>query len=265
MATDLSIIIPAFDEAKRLEPFLRRIMAYGARSPHTTEVVVVDDGSRDGTAEVAASCAGGPVPLAVIRLARNRGKGYALKQGVLQARGEVCVFLDADGSVEPTEIDANLHYVREGGYQAFVGSRVLRDARQVLVTRWYRRLIGSVFNALVHTLLFRDIQDTQCGFKMFHREVARTLFARCVVPGYGFDVEMLYRARQLGYRIKEGPVSWRHVPGSKVNLVTDSLRMCVDILQVKFRSRREASGTRSLRTPPHARACGGTLHHEELQ
>jgi dolichyl-phosphate beta-glucosyltransferase len=240
MGIELSLIIPAFNEAQRLGPFLERVIAFGTRYPSTVEVLVVDDGSRDGTADLAASFAGGAVAVSVIRLERNHGKGYAVARGMLQAEGEICVLLDADGSVEPTEIDANLRYVQEEGYDLFVGSRVLRGADQVLVTRWHRRLIGSVLNAFVHALLRLGVRDTQCGFKMFSREAAHTLFALRLVDGYAFDIEVLCLARRLGYRIKEGPVSWRHVSGSKVNVATDSLRMLVSIFQVRSRDRRGA-------------------------
>lgn len=230
----LSIVIPAFNEGTRLGPFLQRVVAYGAHCPFAVQVIVVDDGSRDGTSDVAVSFAGGPVAVSVIRLARNHGKGYAVAQGMLRAEGEVCVMMDADGSALPTEIDANLHYLQEDGCDLFVGSRVRGMANQVVTRPPYRQFLTRVLNAWVRVVLSLEIRDTQCGFKMFRREVARTLFAHRRIDGFGFDLEVLYLAKQLGYRVKEGPISWRRMRGSKVNLLADSLRMLVNVFQVRY-------------------------------
>jgi 2-polyprenyl-3-methyl-5-hydroxy-6-metoxy-1,4-benzoquinol methylase len=151
----------------------------------------------------------------------------------LESRGSVGVFMDADGSTAPDEIERNLPYLTEKGFDAFIGSRVLQSEDQVLDVRFHRKVIGLVFNSLVQTMLFTDIQDTQCGFKMLKREVVQPLFSRTYLNGFGFDIEVLYLATKMGYKIKEGPVSWRAVAGSKVNLVSDSARMFWNILQVR--------------------------------
>lgn len=230
---DVSIVIPAFNEASRLPAFLTQVIAYCNRSKRTYEIIIVDDGSRDGTAQLSESHKGRFPLLQVIRNRRNRGKGYAVKRGLLRARGEICLFMDADGSVQPDEIEKNLPYLTEKGYDIFVGSRVLKGKGQVLKVRWHRKLIGSIFSFFVGRFLFKQIQDTQCGFKVFRSETVRPLFSRSYLRGFGFDIEILYLARKMGYRVKEGPVSWRHVSGSKVNLLTDSLRMFLNILQVR--------------------------------
>jgi len=230
---DISIIIPAYNEAKRLPPFLSRVIAFCKNSQKRYEIIIVDDGSNDGTYETAASFKPQFVDLVLIRIPDNSGKGYAVKTGFLRARGDVAVFLDADGSVEPDEIEKNLHYLAGGGYDIFVGSRVLRGEFQILEIRWYRKIPGAFFRFLVRTLLFKNIQDTQCGFKMFRKEVVNPIFSRNCLKGFGFDFEILFIANKLGYKIKEGAVSWKHIPKSKVNMLIDPFKTCIDILKVR--------------------------------
>ena len=221
----ISIVIPAFNEEKRLPIFLDQVVAYCQHAEKRHEIIVVDDGSRDHTFHIAMSYRATYPNLSVVRLTKNQGKGYAVKRGLLKARGRICLFLDADGSVSPAEITKNVHYLEEGPYELFVGSRVLTDRQQTLQIQWYRKCVGLVFNWCVRTFLFNTIQDTQCGFKMFKREIMRPLFSKCHLRGFGFDIEMLYLAHKMGYQVKEGPVSWRHVHGSKVNLVVDSVKI----------------------------------------
>lgn len=229
---DISIVIPAYNEAKRLPDFLDRVRLYCDRAPQRYEIIVVDDGSTDDTAAIARSYQGTLPRLSVVRIRKNRGKGYAVKRGLFKAQGDVCLFMDADGSTPPTEIGRNLHYLKEG-HDVFIGSRVLRDEDQILRVKWYRKLPGLVFNWCVRTFLFPDIRDTQCGFKMFRKDVVKPLFSRSYLRRFGFDIEVLYLAHKMGYRVKEGPVSWRHVHGSKVNLLRDSLAMVINILQIR--------------------------------
>ena len=229
---DISIVIPAFNESKRLPRFLARVIAYCQSVDKTCEVIVVDDGSRDGTFEVASAFKPQFERLTVIRNERNSGKGHATKVGLFAARGAVRVFLDADGSVDPEEIGRNAHYLEEG-YDIFVGSRILTAQGQVLKVEWYRKMIGKAFNFFVRAFLFADIKDTQCGFKMFKGEAIEPLFSRIYLRGFGFDVELLYLAYKLGYKVKEGAVSWHHVPASKINMATDSIKMFFNILQVR--------------------------------
>ena len=230
---DVSIVIPAFNEAKRLPSFLDTVVSYCEKSLLRYEILVVDDGSQDATIASAQSYQKRFSRLSVLEIGKNRGKGYAVKRGLLESRGSVAVFMDADGSTAPDEIEKNLPYLTDQGFDVFIGSRVLRGENQMLRVRLHRKLIGSVFNVLVQTLLFRDIRDTQCGFKMFRKEIVQSLFSRTYLNGFGFDIEVLYLATKMGYKIKEGPVSWRAVTGSKVNLVSDSAKMFWNILQVR--------------------------------
>lgn len=230
---DISIVIPAYNEAERLPAFLERIISYCKDSEKVYEIIVVDDGSRYPLSEAVQSCKSKLPNIDVIRLHKNRGKGYAVKRGLLKSRGEICLFLDADGSVEPYEIERNLHYITDGGFDIFVGSRVLKDKSQKLKVKWHRKILGTFFNYFVQSFLFNNIKDTQCGFKMFKKEVVKPLFSRSYIRGFGFDVEILYLAFKMGYKIKEGPVSWRHVNGSKVKLFTDTFKMFINILQAR--------------------------------
>ncbi len=229
---DISVVIPAFNESRRLPAFLRELIDYCRRSQKTYEIIVVDDGSSDHTAKVALEFLEVFPSLFVSKLETNRGKGYAVKHGLLKARGKIGLFMDADGSTPPTEIERNLTYLDEG-YDIFIGSRVLKDEDQVLKVALHRKAIGTVFNFLVQKILFTKIKDTQCGFKIFKKEIINPLFSRMNINRFGFDLEILYLAHKMGYRVKEGPVSWRHVKGSKVNLISDSMKMFMNIIQVR--------------------------------
>ena len=229
---DISIVIPAFNEAERLPQFLERIISFCLASQNTYEIIVVDDGSIDATFQKAASYKSRFPNLSVLRIGKNRGKGHAVKKGLFESQGEICLFLDADGSVEPEEIERNSHYLKEG-YDIFIGSRALHGQGQTLKVKWYRKAIGVVFNFFVHTFLFKQIKDTQCGFKIFKKDIIVPLLSRTYLDGFGFDIEVLYLAHRMGYKIKEGPVSWRHVNAGKINLIKDSIKMFWNILQAR--------------------------------
>jgi len=235
---DVSVVIPAYNEENRIGPFLDKLVTYSCSSSLTYEVIVVDDCSTDDTVGITAQYENKFEHFHLLRSKRNRGKGYSVKKGLLEAKGDFCLFMDADGSVEPDEIEKNLDCTRKEGYDIFIGSRVLRDSNQVLDTRWYREFMGMIFNFFVRLFLFSDIRDTQCGFKIFRREVIKPIFSRVQIDGFGFDLELLYVAQRMGYRIKERPVSWHHVDGAKVRLLRDSVGMFFNILEVRSRHRR---------------------------
>jgi dolichyl-phosphate beta-glucosyltransferase len=231
---DLSIVIPAYNEEARLEPTLRAYLGYCRETGRTAEIIVVDDGSRDGTSATVERLADECDELRLIRLAENRGKGYAVRSGVVNARGKLVLFADADGATPLSEL-VRLEAAIAQGADVAIGSRAL-DGEGVRVTaRFYRRVIGRVFHHLVETLTVRSIKDTQCGFKLFRGPVAHELFARMRMSGFSFDVEVLMMAQRHGYRIAEVPVNWTHQPGSKVNLVVDSARMARDLFVIRGR------------------------------
>ena len=228
----ISIIIPAKDEQERLPSFLKTVISYCRASTHSYEIIVVDDGSRDDTAQSARAFQKDFSCLHVLSLGTNHGKGYAVKQGFLLATGEVMLFLDADGSTQPQEIERHLPLLTQG-YDIVIGSRVLTDGESRVEALAYRRWIGTVFNFLVSQLLIKGIKDTQCGFKMFKNTVAKDIFGQMRLDGFGFDMEILYLAQRKNYRIKEVAVNWTHVDGSKVDVIKDSLRMFCNILQIR--------------------------------
>ncbi len=229
---DISIIIPAKDEALRLPRFLAGVISYCRQSRLRYEIIVVDDGSTDDTTAKALAFKNDFPDLKVLTLPHNRGKGYAVKRGLFASSGHVSLFLDADGSTPVEEIERNLPLLSQG-YDIVIGSRVLHSPDRAVKTKAYRKLMGIVFNRLVHTFLIKNIQDTQCGFKMFRQDIIRPLWARVYLNGFGFDLEMLYVSQQLNLKVKEVPVQWTHVDGSKISILKDSLRMMFNIFQIR--------------------------------
>lgn len=242
----LSIVIPAYNEARRLPGTLQRILDFLDRRGYTAEIIVVDDGSTDGTAEVARRVDGGRGRITVIENP-HYGKGATVRRGMLEARGAIVMFSDADLSTPIEELEKLLPWF-ERGYDVVIGSREGHGARRY-DEPFYRHLMGRVFNAVVRALAVRGIQDTQCGFKAFRREVAHDLFRRMrLYTGDGhvvtnsmvtaFDVEILYLAQKLGYRIKEVPVEWYYSNETKVNPIKDSWRNLRDVLTVRWNALR---------------------------
>lgn len=232
LAPELSLIVPAYNEQSRLEPMVRDAVAYFRGVQRPVEIIVVDDGSRDDTSGVARRLADELPEVRLIRLAANHGKGYAVRTGVVNARGQRILFADADGATPIAEL-ARLEAALEAGADVAVGSRALSATGVRIEARFYRHVIGRAFHALVELLTVADVKDTQCGFKLFRAAVAHDLFSRMRMNGFSFDVEVLLMAVRRGYRIAEVPVNWTHQPGSKVRLTVDSLKMAVDLLRIR--------------------------------
>jgi dolichyl-phosphate beta-glucosyltransferase len=195
---------------------------------------VVDDGSLDRTSRVAEGLSAEYPELRLIRLADNRGKGYAVRTGIVNSRGAQVLFADADGATPISELP-RLQAALEQGADVAIGSRVAQAADVRVRARPLRRIMGRTFHRLVETLTVRGILDTQCGFKLFQGPVAHALFSRMRMSGFSFDVEVLMMAQRQGYRIAEVPVNWTHQPGSKVNLVSDSALMAWDLFVIRGR------------------------------
>jgi len=227
----LSVVIPAYNEETRLPPTLLEAVAYleGEGAPY--EIIVVDDGSQDGTKEVVQRVSSRNVRL--ITLERNRGKGYAVKTGVLSSQGALVLFIDADGSTPFDQLRLLKRELTEGVGIAF-GSRALRSRETAVQARLHRKVLGRIFNLFVNLLAIPGVKDTQCGFKLFTREAADRLFSEQTIDGFAFDVELLFLARRAGIQWREVPVSWRNVPGSKVDLLKDSLRMLGHLLRLRW-------------------------------
>ncbi len=227
---DYSVVIPAFKETARLAGPLRATAKWFRAQRKSFEIIVSDDGSRDGTAALVEHLRQEIPELRLVGAPVNRGKGHAVRLGVRSAMGAVVLVADADGATPIAEV-AVLEAALRGADLA-IGSRALGGHVE---RRWYRHLIGRGFHALVRLFGVRGIRDTQCGFKLFTAGVARELFTRARVNRFSFDVEILLLAQRLGYRIAEVPVDWTHQPGSRINLVTDSARMAFDLVRIRFR------------------------------
>ncbi len=233
---DLSIIVPAYNEERRLPPTLIEIIDVLDAQKCRYEILVVDDGSRDGTAAMVQKFERIRPNVRLIKLPKNEGKGSAVRMGMLNARGARLLFTDADGS-SPMEEAMRLSQALDSGADIAIGSRAKRSDGTQIAARWHRVLIGRVFNGLVNILLLPHIADTQCGFKMFTAKAAQFLFSRQTANGFSFDVEILHIAHRAGMTISEVPINWHHVPGSKVNLLIDPLRMLRDIVIFALRHR----------------------------
>lgn len=255
-APDLSLVIPAYDEAARLPRTLNAVADFlrATRPNGHAELLVVDDGSRDDTARAArawaeahccaaagtaASGGAAPFTMTVLGYPANRGKGYAVRFGVLRASGERILFMDADLSTPMTELAKVEAALDVGGASIAIGSRPLRESRLLVRQPWYRELCGRGFNQAVQLLAMPGLHDTQCGFKLFTRQAAHDVFGRCVLDGFSFDVEALFLARRLGYKIAEVPVAWAHQEGSsafptKAAWLRGGLRMLRDIARIRW-------------------------------
>jgi dolichyl-phosphate beta-glucosyltransferase len=227
----ISLIVPSFNEEERLPASLAKLLAYLDESGHDAEIVVVDDGSTDGTAAIVENESDQRVRL--LKNPGNRGKGYSVRHGMLEARGAIRIFTDADLSTPVEEVDAALKLHGEG-YDVAAGSRSLAESNVEIRQPWYRQTMGRTFNLFVRMILLRGFVDTQCGFKSFTAEAAERVFASARIDGFAFDVEILLLARRLGMRIIEFPVRWLNSPDSKVNPLTHSSRMFMDLLRIRF-------------------------------
>ncbi len=229
----LSIVIPAFNEASRLPLYLAEIANYFEPQDISHEIIVVDDGSHDSTAEVVGGFAAKNDNVKLVRLAANCGKGYAVKTGMLQAVGKLRLFADADGATPIIEWE-RLRKAVDAGADIAIGSRALRHKDCLVKAHRHRKVMGSIFNVLVKTFTMRGFKDTQCGFKLFTAESASTVFPLQRIDGFGFDIEVLYIGREKGYTLAEVPITWTDIKGSKVSLTLDSFRMFTDIFRVRL-------------------------------
>ncbi len=235
MRPALSIVLPCLDEAERLPATLRAYLAHYPAGRAEVELLVVDDGSTDGTAAVADRVAVTDQRVRVLRTASNHGKGYAVRAGIRAAQGELVVFTDADGSYGPEQVDLVVAALADA--PVAIGARL---GSQAGAGRPLRRLASRVFNRAMRLLLGLPFHDTQCGLKGFRQEAAAAVFGRARVDGFAFDAEMLLLARHLGLRVVEVPVRAEERPGSRVHLTGDALRMLLDVWAVRRAARRGA-------------------------
>jgi dolichyl-phosphate beta-glucosyltransferase len=228
-----SFIIPAYNESSRIRPTLDEILRYTAAQNWDVEILVVDDGSRDDTADVIQKYARAHSQIRLLQNPGNRGKGYSVRNGMLHARGDVCLFTDADLSSPITEAPKLFEAIR-GGADGAIGSRWLRAELQTERQPLYRQAFGRMFNLVLRVFLGLRFRDTQCGFKAFRREAAQRIFPLQKIERWGFDPEILYVARRLGLQVAEVPVLWAHSEGTRLHPFRDGMRMFVDVLHIRW-------------------------------
>ena len=232
--TSISIVIPAYNEGLRLPATLNAVLAYlGARDWSFSEILLVDDGSTDDSAAVARQFQAGHPNLRLLRNPGNRGKGYSVRHGMLEARGDWRLFSDADLSAPIQELDQLLAAVRQRGASIAIGSRALDRSLIRIHQSIFRENAGRIFNLCVRLFTGLPFWDTQCGFKLFEARAAREVFRRQQIERFGFDVEVLFIARKLGFNIVEVPVRWSHSEGTKVSMLRDSLNMFLDLGRIR--------------------------------
>jgi dolichyl-phosphate beta-glucosyltransferase len=240
MSASLSVVIPAYNEAVRLGNTLRAIVDYLRQNSPQAEVIVVDDGSLDQTAELARQvfADAGTLRTSVISYKSNLGKGRAVRLGLLAARGQIALFSDADLSTPITEAPKLIEPIASGNYDLTFGSRALERELIGVHQPWRREQGGRIFNLVVRLATGLPFWDTQCGFKAFRMSVCRPLVEAATVDRFGFDVELLYLAFRAGLRLKEVPVRWSHNEGSKVSVVSDSFKMLSEVGLIRQHARR---------------------------
>jgi glycosyltransferase involved in cell wall biosynthesis len=228
-----SIVIPAYNEGERLGATLEKVLAYVRAQAWTAEVIVVNDGSRDNTAELVRSFAAKDSTVRLVENPGNRGKGYAVRNGMLSARGEVIVFSDADLS-SPIEEMPKLLAALAAGADIAIGSRWLQAELQSQRQSLHRQLFGRIFNVLNRIILGLRFKDTQCGFKAFTRRAAQTILPLQRIERWGFDPEILFLARKFGFRVEEVPVRWGHSGDTRIHPLIDGARMFQEMLRIRW-------------------------------
>jgi dolichyl-phosphate beta-glucosyltransferase len=230
-----SIVIPAYNEGARLGSTLERVLAYVHAQQLDAEVIVVNDGSRDNTADLVRSFAEKDPLLRLVENPGNRGKGYSVRNGVLNSRGRVVLFSDADLS-SPIEEAPKLLKALEEGADVAIGSRWLRAELQTNRQPLHRQIFGRLFNLALRLVLGLQFADTQCGFKAFKRAAAQKIFPLQKIERWGFDPELLFLSRKFGYKVVEIPVQWGHVGEARINPLRDGIRALGEMLQIRWYS-----------------------------
>src|SRR3989344_769628 len=222
----ISIVIPAYNEEKRIGKTLQRCLEYIKLKKDKFEIIVVNDGSKDKTAEIVKKFKN-------VKLTShfpNYGKGYAVRKGILKAKGDYILFSDADLSTPIEELDKLMQYVKD--YDVIIASRAVKES--MVKTIQYRKILGRIFAFLVNLLTVKEINDTQCGFKLFKKEAAKKIFGNQIINGWAFDVEVLYLAKKFRYKIKEVGVKWQHFEHENVTPTGQSFKMLREIIKIRL-------------------------------
>lgn len=229
MTQFLSVIIPAFNEEERIASTLKKIYDYLNEHNYNYEILLIDDGSTDSTVELVAN---NFPKVQIVKQPQNMGKGAAVRRGMLEAKGTLRLFTDADLSTPIYELKKFLPEI-ENGYDIAIGNRALQNELIKEHQPFYREMMGKTFNKIVQLLVVRGISDTQCGFKLFTEKAAKEIFAKAEINGFSFDVEAVYLASKMGFKIKEIPVEWYNDDRSKVHPIFDSLKMLIEIMRIR--------------------------------
>jgi len=226
----INIVIPVYNEQKRIHLFLPRVMDYVQQKDFSCEIVIVDDGSTDQTVALVESMLNQKLPgrYRIIRLSPNAGKGAAIKRGMLEAQGEYIFFIDADGSTSIEEIDRFIPHFSEG-VDIYIAQRTLKQKAPLK-----RKFFGYGYILLANSLLRLGVSDITCGFKCYRRRCVQTIFTRQRLNNWSFDAENIFLARKYGYRIEEIPVAWAHTPGSKVKVLKNITTCGFDLLRIRL-------------------------------
>lgn len=227
----LSVVIPVFNEEKRLPQTLDTILTFLKQQPYESEIIISDDGSKDQSVAIAQEKLK-HFNHQILITSQNRGKGHAVRQGMLVAAGRFVLFTDADLSTPISEVDRFLTLLQQN-YDVVIGSRAMPDSRVELHQNFLRELMGKTFNLIARALAFKGIHDSQCGFKCFRGDVARKLFSEQKLDGFSFDVEIIYLSQKRGCRLLELPVIWRNSAQSRVRVLRDPFLMFWDVLKIR--------------------------------
>jgi len=230
-----SIVIPAYNESARLGASLEKVLSYVHSKNWDAEIIVINDGSRDNTAEIVRDFAAKDPTVKLLDNPGNRGKGYSVRSGMLHAQGRIILFSDADLS-SPIEEAPKLFHAIEAGADIAIGSRWLKAETQTQRQPLHRQLFGRIFNLMLRMSLGLQFADTQCGFKAFKRAAAQAIFPLQKIERWGFDPEILFLARKLGFKVQEIPVAWGHSGGTRINPVVDGAKMFQEMLRVRWYS-----------------------------
>ena len=231
-ATYLSVVIPTYNEEARIGKTLDTVVSFLKSQHYSSELVIVDDGSKDHTLTVIRDQLK-DYPHELIVSPENAGKGSAVKQGMLKSKGQFVLFTDADLSTPIEEINKFLPYL-ENGYDVVIGSRALKESNVKRHQNFLREGMGKIFNRIARLCAFRGIEDSQCGFKSFKQTAAKDLFSMQKLHGFAFDAEILYLAQKRNYKIKEEPITWCNSPQSRVRILRDPIKMFFEILSIRW-------------------------------
>lgn len=231
---NISVVIPAYNEERRIEPSLKQIISYLSEHFDKYEIIIVDDGSDDKTYEMISRYKNENVK--ILKNEINKGKGYSVKKGILNAQYPLVLFSDSDLATPIEELEGFIGYITDHNYDIVIASRNLENSKIKNKQPLYRQIMGKVFPEIVGLILLKGFKDTQCGFKLFRTDVARKIVQLQTVEGFSFDVEILFIADKMGYRIKEAPVVWMDKDGSTVRTFKDGFKMLIDLFRIQFNS-----------------------------